>query len=80
MAKSYKQKRSRKPLSLDDCKLRLTDAIKQCERLIMDDPKDHVLIQATHAMAGAISRYVQLVETTEIIDRIEKLEEKANDT
>lgn len=76
MSKSYKYNRSRKALTLDDCKLRLTDAIKECERLILSNPKDHVLIQAVHALSGAIARYAKLIETTELEERVSKLEQQ----
>ena len=76
MSKSYKYKRSRKPLSLDDCKLRMTDSIKEMERIILSDGKDSAKIQAVHALSGLIGKYTKLIETTEIIERIEALENK----
>lgn len=77
MAKSYKYNRSRKALSLDDCKLRLTDAIKRAEKIILDEgSEDNTALQAIHALSGAINRYAKLVETTELVERIEELENK----
>jgi len=79
MAKSYKYSRSRKPISLKDAKLRLTDCIKELEVVILDgdyDPKEiHTKIQATYAMSNALSRYAKLVELTTLEERISNLEE-----
>lgn len=77
MSKSYKYHRSRKALTLDDCKLRMTDAIKEMEEIILsDNSKDHTKIQAVHALSGVIARYAKVIETSEILERIEALEDK----
>jgi len=77
MAKSYKYRRSRKPLTLDDCKLRLTDAVDRAEEIILtEDTTDNTAIQAIHALSSAINRYAKLVETTELQERVEALEQK----
>jgi len=77
---TYKQRRSRKAISLKDAELRLTDCIKQIERVILDDDinrdKMQLKIQATYAMSNAIGRLSKLVETTEIIERLDALEAK----
>jgi hypothetical protein len=78
MAKSYKYKRSRKPLTLEQCKLRMTDAIKELEIIILSDNKPYLKIQAIHALGSIIAKYESIVETTELIDRIEALETKNN--
>lgn len=76
MAKSYKYNRSRKPLSLTDCKLRITDAVKEMERIILDRGTDQQKIQACHAMAGLINRFARLIEVNDLEERITALEEK----
>lgn len=76
MSKSYKYNRSRKALSLADCKLRMTDAIKEMEKIILSDSKNSTKIQAVHALSGLIGKYTSLVETTDLIERIEALENK----
>jgi len=76
MSKSYKYNRSRKAYTLDACRLKMTDAIKQMEEIILSDSKDHTKIQAVHALSGVVARYSKLVETTEIIERLEALENK----
>jgi|GEM_PF-1925061 len=80
MAKSYKYKRSRKALTLDECKLRLTDAVKAVEEILLKDgSSNNEIIQAVHALSGAINRYAKLIETTEIVERLEKLEQQVNE-
>src|SRR5690625_3651022 len=76
MAKSYKYKRSRKPLTLQQCQLRLTDSVHRLEKIILDQQStDAQAIQAAHALTGAISRYAGLIETVELEKRITKLAE-----
>lgn len=77
MAKSYKYHRSRKPLDLEKAKLRMTDAIKAMEKIILDDSyPTHEKIQAANALNGLISRYSKLLETTDLEKRLVALEEK----
>ena len=75
---TWKQRRSRKPMSLENAMLKMTDAVKQMEKIILDgdyDPKTvQTKIQAVHALSGIISRYTKLIETADIIERIEALE------
>ena len=79
MAKSYKYKRSRKALTLDEAKIRMTDGVKAIEKIILESSDDHKTIQAVHALSGLIARYAKLIETTEIIERLEKLEQQVNE-
>lgn len=76
---SWKQKRSRKPISLEDAKLRLTDCIKEMERIILDEDYDskkiQVKIQAVHAMSGLTTRYARLLELTDFEQRLIELED-----
>jgi type I restriction-modification system DNA methylase subunit len=76
MSKSYKYNRSRKPITLQDAQLRMTDAIKEMEKIILSSGDEQRKIQAVHALSGLIARYAKIVETTEIIERIEVLEQK----
>jgi len=76
MAKSYKYKRSRKPLTLEQCKLRMTDAVKELEEIILSDNKPHLKIQAIHALSGIVARYESLCESTDLEQRISALEQK----
>lgn len=76
MSKSYKYNRSRKSLDLDTCKLRMTDAIKKIEKIILTSKDDQKIIQAVHALSGLINRYSKLIEITDLEERITKLEQK----
>lgn len=76
MAKSYKYKRSKKSLGLDTCKLRMTDAIKQIEKIILTSKDDQKLIQAANTLSGLVNRYAILIEKTDIEERLTRLEEK----
>lgn len=72
---SYKRKRSRKPLTIQDLLLKLTDAVKAMEEIILSDGyTENQKIQATHALSGIVGKYKGLIETAEIIERIEALE------
>lgn len=79
---SWKQRRSRKKLTLNETQLRMTDAIKQMEKVILDGDYDqktiNTKIQAVNALSGLVSRYGKLVETSELLERIEALEENKN--
>lgn len=73
---TWKQKRSRKALTLDKLKLRLTDAIKEMERIILTDESDQKKIQASNTMAGLINRYSRLLEVSDLEERIAELEQQ----
>lgn len=76
MAKSYKYSRSRKPLDLRTCKLRMTDSIKAIEKIILTSEDDQKLIQAAHAMTGLMKGYAMLIEKTDFEERLKRLEER----
>lgn len=75
---SYKRKRSRKALTLDDAKLRMTDTIARLEEIIMTSDDENKIINASNALSGLISRYAKLTEVHTLEKRIEKLESKTN--
>lgn len=75
MSKSYKQKRKRKALTIGDLLLKLTDAVMEMEQIILDESyTENQKIQAVNALSGLVGKYKGLVETSEIIERIEALE------
>lgn len=79
MSKSYKQKRSRKPLSVNDLMLKLTDAVKAMEKIILDQGyTENQKIQAVNALSGLVGKYKTLIDSSEILERIEALEERQN--
>ncbi|MFH5885504.1 hypothetical protein ACG2F4_14430 [Halalkalibaculum sp. DA3122] len=61
---------------MDDLKLRLTDAIKEMERIIMTDDSDQKKIQASNTLAGLVNRYSRLLEVSDLEERITALEEQ----
>lgn len=75
---TWKQSRSRKPLSLEDCQLKLTDAIKKTEKIIMtaSDEEKQLQIQAVHALSGLVNRYATLVTKIDLESRIFELEQR----
>lgn len=73
---SYKKKRSRKALSLQDAKLRMTDGIKALEKIILESEDEYKVIQAINALSGLISRYSKLIEVDDLEKRIKALEDK----
>lgn len=77
---TYKQNRSRKPLELETCRLRMTDAIKKIEKIILTAEDQQKQIQAAHALSGLINRYAKLTEITEMEERLSKLEQEMKKT
>ena len=75
---TWKQKRSRKALDLDDAKLRMTDTVKRLEEIIMTSEDENKVINAANALSGLISRYAKLIDTHDHEKRIQELEEKFN--
>lgn len=75
---TWKQRRSRQPMTIKGLQLTLTDAKKELEKVILDgdyDPETIQLkIQCINALSGIASRYRQIVETSELVDRIERIE------
>lgn len=73
---SYKRNRSRKPISLDDALLRMTDTINKLEEIIMTSEDENKIINASNALSGIISRLAKLIEVTDLEKRISKLEDQ----
>lgn len=76
---SWKQKRSRKAISLDDLKLKATDAVKAVEEIILTSDDENRKINAINALSGLISRYAKLVETSDLEKRVQELEKRQNE-
>lgn len=79
MAKSYKYSRSRKPLDLPTLQLRMTDAFKKLERIIMDDsynPKEvYAIINACNSLSNLANRYAKVVEVADLKEEVNELKE-----
>ena len=72
----YKSNRSRKALTLQELKLRMTDAIKVMEEIIFTADGEQKKIQAVNAMSGMIGKYTKLVEVVDLEARLSSLEEQ----
>lgn len=72
----YKSNRSRKALTLQELKLRMTDAIKVMEEIIFTADGEQKKIQAVNAMSGMIGKYTKLVEVVDLEARLNTLEEQ----
>lgn len=77
---SYKRNRSRKPITLAEAKLRMTDAINEMEAIIATETDENRKINATNALSGLVSRYSKLVEVAELAGRVEALEAELETT
>ena len=77
---SYKRNRSRKPITLEEAKLRMTDAIAEMEAIIATEDNKNRKINATNALSGLVSRYAKLAEVAELKDRVEELEKELEAT
>lgn len=72
----YKSNRSRKALTLQELKLRMTDAIKVMEEIIFTADGEQKKIQAVNAMSGMIGKYTKLVEVVDLEARLSTLEQQ----
>ena len=79
---SYKQRRSRKPLTIGQLRLRLQDAINSIEPVFLDGEYDEdsirLKIQAANAVSGLVRTATKIAEVDEIEERITALEELLN--
>ncbi|MCG2590392.1 hypothetical protein [Rhodohalobacter sulfatireducens] len=53
----------------------MTDSIKAIEKIVLTSDDDEKQIRSAYAMAGLIGKYQKLIETTDLVERIEKLEQ-----
>ena len=72
----YKSRRSRKAITLQELKLRMTDAIESMEEIIFTADCEQKKIQAVNAMSGIIGKYTKLVEVVDLEARLSTLEEQ----
>ena len=72
----YKSRRSRKAITLQELKLRMTDAIESMEEIIFIADGEQKKIQAVNAMSGMIGKYTKLVEVVDLEARLSTLEEQ----
>ena len=72
----YKSRRSRKAITIQELKLRMTDAIESMEEIIFTADGEQKKIQAVNAMSGMIGKYTKLVEVVDLEARLSTLEEQ----
>ena len=72
----YKSRRSRKAITIQELKLKMTDAIKVMEEIIFTADGEQKKIQAVNAMSGMIGKYTKLVEVVDLEARLSTLEEQ----
>ena len=71
-----KRSRKRKAYTTDQVKLIGSHALQEMERILLSDADNNEKIRAANSIATLINSYRRLVETTEIIERLEALEQK----
>lgn len=76
---SYKRKRSRKPLTLHEAKLRMTDTIAKLEKIIMTSDNENQIINASNALSGLVSRFARLHKTHDLEKRLEEIEKRLDE-
>lgn len=70
-----RRSRKRKPYTIKQVELIGSHALRECERILLDDQADNNdVIRASNAISTLINSFRRLKETTEIIERIEALE------
>jgi len=75
MAKSWKYRRKRKALTLQELKLRLTEAVEAAEEIILDDGYTvQEKLSAIHALTQSVGSFAKLIEATELEKRLDELE------
>jgi len=81
MARSFKHNKRRRPLSIDELQILLTDGIIEIQRLLLEkDSKPYLKIAAANALSSLASRYIPVIELTELAERIKKMEELIRET
>ncbi|HLR89447.1 MAG TPA: hypothetical protein VK040_00690 [Balneolaceae bacterium] len=71
-----KRSRKRKAYTTKQVQLIGSHALQEMERILLSDCKNDEKIRAANAISTLMNSYRALVETSELVERIEKLEEK----
>lgn len=71
-----KRARKRKAYTTKQVLLIGSHALQECERILLNENADNGdVIRASNAISTLINSYRRLIETTDIVERIERLEE-----
>lgn len=75
-----KRRKKRKPYELQHFKAVLSTGLRELERIILTAKQDDFesIIKACNSLATLANSYRNLTESTDLLTRIEKLEEKIN--
>lgn len=71
-----RRSRKRKAYTLKQVQLIGSHALMEMERILLSDAENSEKIRASNSISSLINSFRSLVETSEIIERIEKLEDK----
>jgi hypothetical protein len=71
-----KRSRKRKAYTIEQVQLIGSHALQEMERILLSDSDNNEKIRASNAISTLINSYRRLVETSDIIDRLEALESK----
>ena len=71
-----KRARKRKAYSVNQVQLIGSHALQEMERILLSDADNGEKIRAANSISTLINSYRRLVETTEIVERIEALENR----
>jgi len=71
-----KRSRKRKPYTMKQVRLIGSHALREMERILLSDAENAEKIRASNAISTLINSYRRLIETSELVERIEKLEQK----
>ena len=71
---SYKNKRIRKPGTIQDLRKRLWQAVNEAERILLTADNDSDKLKAVYALATVAGAYLKVVESAELENRIKQLE------
>jgi hypothetical protein len=71
-----KRSRKRKPYSLKDVQLIGSHALQELERILLSSSDDDQIIKAANSIGSLMNAYKHLMETTDIVSRLEALEQQ----
>ncbi|MCC5907359.1 MAG: hypothetical protein JJU13_14195 [Balneolaceae bacterium] len=71
-----KRSRKRKAYTIEQVQLIGSHALQEMERILLSDSDNNEKIRAANAISTLINSYRRLVETSEIVERLEALEER----
>ena len=75
---AIKRRKKRKPYTLNQLQMILSTAVRELERIYLDDRTDsEKRVRAINSLASLANSYSRLTEVADLEERIKKLEENA---